>query len=187
MQPTMCEHPFFLAGMMGAGKSTVGQGLARRWRCPFIDLDMRIERMFAASVTELFARGEPEFRERESEALRSLGFDPGFLGRRSVIALGGGTVLAASNRQWMAECGTSIYLKVEVVGLVVRLQSQENQDGRPLLSGTGGTTERLSDRLERLLMARRANYESCSIIVDGGPEPDEVVDRIESLFGEVDL
>src|SRR6056297_548243 len=49
-----------LIGMMGAGKTAVGQALARRLAVPFLDSDAEIERAAARSIAEIFARdGEP--------------------------------------------------------------------------------------------------------------------------------
>ena len=53
---------------MGAGKSTVGEEVARRLGRPFVDLDRELETETASSIPELFeARGEPVFRELEEE------------------------------------------------------------------------------------------------------------------------
>ncbi|HEY8775960.1 MAG TPA: shikimate kinase, partial [Gaiellaceae bacterium] len=51
---------------MGAGKSTIGQEVARLSGRPFVDLDREIERRHGP-ITELFERGEPEFRIIEEE------------------------------------------------------------------------------------------------------------------------
>ena len=52
-----------LAGFMGAGKTTLGEEVARRLRRPFVDLDREIERQAGATIEELFARdGEAGFR-----------------------------------------------------------------------------------------------------------------------------
>ena len=45
-----------LAGFMGAGKTTLGEEVARRLRRRFVDLDHEIERQAGATIEELFAR-----------------------------------------------------------------------------------------------------------------------------------
>ncbi len=74
---------------MGAGKSTIGQDVAALSGRPFVDVDREIERRHGP-VAELFARGEPEFRNIEegiaAEVLAS--------STPAVIAFGGGAVLS---------------------------------------------------------------------------------------------
>jgi shikimate kinase len=63
----------FLVGFMGAGKTTVGETLARRLGWEFEDLDERIVRRERRSVEQIFRElGEPEFRRVEHAALREL-------------------------------------------------------------------------------------------------------------------
>jgi shikimate kinase len=77
-----------LTGFMGAGKSTIGDIVARRLRWKFLDLDRLIEKECAATVAEIFrSRGEPYFRARERDCLERLLFEESI-----VIALGGGTI-----------------------------------------------------------------------------------------------
>ena len=100
-----------LAGFMGAGKTTLGEQVARRLRRHFVDLDHEIERRTGATIDELFARdGEAGFREIEATRRRvraRLRPSP------TVIALGGGAVLSADTRERFAGvrspcCSTSI-------------------------------------------------------------------------------
>ena len=90
----------FLVGFMAAGKSRVGQELARRLDWDFVDMDARIEERERQTIPEIFRdRGEPGFRLAESSALRdlteSLASDAG--GRGMVIALGGGAFAEMKN------------------------------------------------------------------------------------------
>ena len=62
----------YLVGFMGAGKTTIGRELASRVDTPFFDLDELIESAEKMSIKDLFAqRGEPYFRKRERDLLRS--------------------------------------------------------------------------------------------------------------------
>ena len=63
----------FLIGFMGAGKTSVGQALARKLGWSFRDLDRMIEAREQKTVAEIFAElGEAGFRAAESAALTEL-------------------------------------------------------------------------------------------------------------------
>lgn len=115
-----------LIGMMGAGKSAVGQDLARRLRVPFKDSDAEIEAAAAMSITEIFARdGEAFFRARETQVLgRLLAGPPG------VISTGGGAWMRAENRQMVAARGLSVWLNCSPETLWMRVRQRPT---RPLL------------------------------------------------------
>ncbi len=83
-----------LTGFMGAGKSTVGRGLAAALGWKFLDLDDLIEELAGISIPEIFATlGELHLRRLESRALaRALRLP------HTVIALGGGAPETLTNR-----------------------------------------------------------------------------------------
>jgi 3-dehydroquinate synthetase/shikimate kinase len=77
-----------LVGFMGAGKTTVGEEVARRLGRPFLDVDRAIENAHG-EIWDLFAQeGESAFRELEAGFVR----DACRPGEPSVIAVGGGAV-----------------------------------------------------------------------------------------------
>jgi len=108
---------------MGAGKSTIGQEVARLSGRPFIDLDREIERRHG-SVAELFERGEAEFRRVEeglaAEVLAS--------STPAVIALGGGAVLSKRTRERLVTDAFTLWVNVEVGDAWERVR----RSGRPL-------------------------------------------------------
>jgi shikimate kinase len=94
----------FLVGFMGAGKTTVGQALARRLGWPFEDLDDRIERQQQRSIAEIFRdSGESEFRRAESAALGELIENLDESPR--IIALGGGAFAQQENTTLLENAG----------------------------------------------------------------------------------
>jgi len=100
-------HPraVFLLGFMGAGKTSVGEALARRLGWHFVDLDRRIELQEGRTVAEIFSSsGEDAFRSIETAVLHELlaQLDQG---QRMVVALGGGTPVREGNAALMASCG----------------------------------------------------------------------------------
>ena len=168
---------------MGSGKSTVGRLLAERTGAQFVDLDVRLERLFGTSVPALLHRGEAEFRRAERRALQTLVSEPGFAGRAVVVATGGGVVIDAANRELMRSVGSIVYLDVDVDALADRLAVDEDADpgGRPLL---GGSVVELRHRLSELLAARAGAYRDCDVRVDGQGAPEAIAARIEHAVGE---
>ncbi len=155
----------FLVGFMGAGKSTVGKGLAAALGMPFIDLDERISADSGMSVVRMFEDfGEQVFRESETRALMSLSDEA-----PSVVACGGGVVLRDENRVALKSMGTVVYLKVDAAEALARIGDSAT---RPLLSGAGGRMAATT-----LLAARESLYTAVAdvTIETTGSSPDEVV------------
>jgi shikimate kinase len=165
--------PVFLFGMMGAGKSRVGRELARRLEASFVDLDDRVERMFADSIAGIFENGEPYFRACERAALKSLLAEPGFSRAAAVVATGGGIVTDPANLADIAGVGRSIYLEVDAPTLARRLVEEGERDTRPLLASAG--VEQVEHRLAQVLQGRREAYAQADIVVPAGGEVQEVV------------
>src|SRR5215471_17725627 len=82
-----------LIGMMGAGKSAVGDCLHRRTGLALRDTDEIVAGTFEMSIPEIFAEhGEKKFRDAETEALRRVRSE-----REIIIITGGGIVLRKEN------------------------------------------------------------------------------------------
>jgi shikimate kinase len=159
----------YLVGLMGAGKTSVGRVLARRFNKSFFDSDHEIESRTGVRVSVIFeVEGEAGFRRREAEALRELT-------RRSdiVLATGGGAVLDPSTRQLLHSTGTVIYLRADPNELWLRTRHDRN---RPLLRG-----ENPLGRLMQLRDARDHLYrETAHLVVDTGAQSiRSLVARIE--------
>ncbi|MGO9829903.1 MAG: chorismate synthase [Myxococcaceae bacterium] len=140
----------FLIGPMGAGKTTVGERLARLLGLPFLDLDAHLETRAGASLTSLFANeGEARFRQREAEALAELeGGEP------AVVALGGGTPCAEEAWRRMRRAGVVVALDAAPAELVRRLLAEPGGiASRPLLRG-----EAPQAQLEALVRERQRWY-----------------------------
>jgi shikimate kinase len=174
--------PIFLLGMMGSGTTSVGRLLAARRGATFVDLDARIELLFAASITELFEHGEEYFRACERAALRSLLREPGFAGASVVVATGGGVVTNPANLDELASVGASVYLELTPEHLAARLVTPEQLGGRPLLDGDPATLEQ---RLATLLSARERGYRRATVTVDADAAPDEVAARVDHALASV--
>jgi len=158
--------------MMGSGKSSVGRRLASELGVAFVDLDARLERMFAMSIAEAFGQGEPYFRQLERAALTSLVGEPGFEGRTVVVATGGGVVLDTENRACMDAAGLRVLLRVPPPELAARLSA--GQGARPLVADADDLLARLAD----LWAQRRAAYEDVPHQVDGVGSVEAVTLRV---------
>ena len=145
-----------LVGPMGAGKSTVGRGLALLLRRGFLDSDQEIEKRTGVDIPTIFEfEGEEGFRRRETEMLREL------LARENVVlATGGGIVMRPENRKLLKE-HCVLYLRVPVAEQYRRTRKSRR---RPLLNATDDPR----GRLEELFQMRDPLYqEVASIVLQG--------------------
>ncbi len=100
----------YVAGFMGAGKSTVARHLADHLGWQFFDTDAEIEARERKSISEIFeVQGEAEFRRVETEVIRH---HVRWIerGRPAVLALGGGAFTLPANRELMEHNGITIWL-----------------------------------------------------------------------------
>lgn len=157
-----------LVGAPGAGKSTVGRRLARRWGVPFRDSDQIIESEAGKTVAEIFVdEGEPAFRVMERDVIaRALDAHEG------VLALGGGAVLDESTRARLVDV-PCVWLRVGVPEAAKRVGLNAS---RPLLLGNVRGT------LMSLLDERTPLYEEVATwtIDTDGLAVDEVVAAVVS-------
>ena len=92
---------------MGSGKSTIGRQLAKKLERVFFDSDKEIEDKTGVNIALIFEiEGEDGLRARETKMLAEL-----VEHRESIIATGGGIVLAEENRKLLSEHGVVVYLR----------------------------------------------------------------------------
>jgi shikimate kinase len=143
-----------MVGMMGAGKTAVGQALARRLNVPFTDSDEEIERAANQSVAEIFARdGEVFFRQKEAQVIARL-----LEGRRGVLSVGGGAFLAEETRALIRRHAVSVWLRASVEVLWPRVKRKAT---RPLLK-----TPDPRGTLARLVAERAPTYALADVAID---------------------
>ena len=142
-----------LVGPMGAGKSTVGRGLASLLKRAFFDSDQEIESRTGVDIPTIFEfEGEEGFRHRETEMLREL------LGRENVVlATGGGIVMRPENRELLKQ-HCVLYLRVPVAEQYRRTRKSRR---RPLLNASDDPR----GRLEELFELRDPLYQEVATIV----------------------
>nr|WP_183604471.1 shikimate kinase [Paenibacillus phyllosphaerae] len=143
-----------LVGFMGTGKSTVSRLLAEQIGCLAVDMDAEIERRIGRDIPSIFAQeGEAFFRRVESEVLAALLASED----SSIIATGGGAVLAQSNCDLMLKQGMVVALTAQPEHIIARVRGDEN---RPLLQGD------VEERVNKLLADRKHAYAFAPLQID---------------------
>ena len=164
-----------LAGLMGAGKSTVGKSLAKVLKdYTFIDVDDVIVDIEGMSIPDIFEKkSETYFREVEQNIVQELSEEEDL-----IIALGGGAFESEETRKNLKNNCVTIYLKSSVERLYSRIKNDNN---RPLLQ-----CEDPKGKLEELLAKREPNYLKADYIVETDEkEIDEIVDEILEIIEEI--
>ncbi|GAA3579008.1 shikimate kinase AroL [Gibbsiella greigii] len=166
-------QPIFMVGARGAGKTTVGRALAQTLGYHFVDTDLFMQQTAQMSVMEMVEKeGWPGFRQRETLALQAV-TQP-----HTVIATGGGVILAEENRRFMQQQGTVIYLCSPAGVLAQRLQVSPQDAQRPTLTGRP-----IAEEMRDVLAAREALYqEAAHHVMDGTTHPAQVVAQILAVL-----
>lgn len=154
---------------MGAGKTFLGNQLAKQLGLEFVDTDKIISSRFNCPVDSLFtSMGEEEFRKLESAILKEL-----IAGNKSaIVATGGGLPCYNDNMSLMLDSGLTIFLDWPVTVLVNRIK---NDSQRPLINRH---KTKLAEYVSMELHKRRPYYEK-SILVLKNPTIQEIRSFIE--------
>jgi shikimate kinase len=156
----------YIVGFMAAGKTTIGRELAARLAAPFFDLDDLIEGAEQMKIKQIFeVRGEPYFRKRERDILRSTKHL-----ERAVIATGGGTFTFDENIQFIQSEGLSVYVAAPYN--VLRSRATDKAGERPLFKD--------DIRAHELYAARIRYYKMADVTIDvrENETPVEIVERM---------
>ena len=196
--PSLNKAHILLIGMMGAGKTTIGEVLAESLGRSYIDSDEQVVQATGKSVAEIFRdQGEAAFRLQERLALENAvgSFPP------AVISIAGGAVLNEDNRRLISNAGKVIFLRASLDTLTTRLGDGE---GRPLLStgsqpesepgnslpGNQHPGESVRDILSRLLDQRMPLYTEIADVtvdVDDLSIEEQVAEIRNSLVQKLDV
>ncbi len=156
-----------LVGLMGTGKSTVGQRLARQLDRDVLDNDALLEtRTGATAATLRRDRGEAELHRLEADVLLDC------LARQpfAVITAAASTVLRDDVREVLRHTSFVIWLRADVAELSERLEDPGN---RPLTGDRQATLQRQSEERAGLYGA------VADIVVDtSGKDPDAVATEV---------
>jgi shikimate kinase len=169
-----------LVGFMGAGKTTVGQELARRLNWRFHDLDDLIQATEGTTIEQIFhQRGEKAFREVERRILASALTDHS---SPLVLALGGGAFVDPENQSLLRSAGVpAVFLDAPVEELFAR--SEQPEIVRPL--------RRDRRQFCALYERRRPEYARASVCVQtSGKEiravAEDIIQELKLKLGEGD-
>ena len=145
-QPKQKKQNLYLIGMMGTGKSVVGQIVSEKLGLSFLDSDYEIEEQTGLSIDEIFTEfGEEKFRELE----HSFVFE-GHESEGNLISCGGGLCIAQGMLEQLKEKGLVICLWASPETILSRTQADSN---RPLLKVDSPLVE-----IERILAQREKRY-----------------------------
>jgi shikimate kinase len=143
----------YLCGMMGSGKTAIGRRLAPLLGWEFFDLDEEIDRALGHSFHELVReRGWIAFRELEYSLCKEMTQK-----ESAVIALGGGTVRFAWNRDLLRGTGLIVLLEASLDQLARRIRPAERPRVNP------GAT--LDEDLRLIWEASEATYREAADVV----------------------
>ena len=141
-------RPLALLGVLSAGKSTVGEALAKKLDLPFVELDQKIEEAAGLPLSEVFAvHGEAYYRRVEREVLAQL-----LAGRiMFVLATGGSIVNDPTNYALLRSRCRTVWLHATPEDHWNRVVAQGDQ--RPMRENPHAFAE-----LRALLAAREKLY-----------------------------
>jgi shikimate kinase len=164
-----------LIGMMGSGKTSIGQILAARMGIDCIDLDTHVAKITQMSIEKIFKDfGEDYFRRIEQDALETLASDDHDI----ILCCGGGVVLLKKNRTILERVFLTIWLDVPKAELERRLSMQ--RDSRPLISSNDWRTQ-----LQTIYRQRLKKYQETAkirYVWKVGCSPVESAIAIENLI-----
>jgi shikimate kinase len=163
----------WLIGMMGSGKTAVGEAVARLSRLPFVDTDRQIEKQCGLPISSIWdSAGEDAFRALEKDQIARIVL----AARDCVVATGGGAILDADNRRLMGESGAVIWLTASIDALSGRMIADRT---RPLLEG-----QDMKERLRELLDERAGWYAATADheLDTSGKGVEEIAREVVSLW-----
>ncbi len=162
-----------LLGMMGAGKTTVGNALSAATGWPYLDNDDLVRRATGEPTPDVLGEGgETALRAAESAALTAALTVP----TPVIAATAGGVVDDDADLLRLRDGGFVVYLRARIDTLVGRVGSGE---GRPWLRPDPRAA------LQRLFVGRSTRYEAAAAhVVDVDDRtPGEIAEHIVEALG----
>jgi XRE family aerobic/anaerobic benzoate catabolism transcriptional regulator len=161
-----------LIGLRGAGKSTLGRGLAQVLDCPFIELDRLVEQDYGARIPDLIEiAGLATFRRYERACLERVIEAHG----TAVIATAGGIVSDAETYALLLRRTHAVWIKARPEEHMSRVMEQG--DFRPMAQNR----EAMAD-LVAILDARGADYARAQAELDtSGDTVERSLEKLQEI------
>ncbi len=158
-----------LIGMPGSGKSTIGQGLARRWGFTLVDTDERIETGEGKRLEEIIdAVGFDRFLQIEADYVQRE------QGEQKIISTGGSVIYVDAAMQHLRAISTVVYIDVPLSDLEQRLGDLK---ARGVVIAPGRTLKSLWEERHPLYV----KYAHLSVVCEGD-DPAASVDAIANAL-----
>ncbi|MBV1705306.1 MAG: helix-turn-helix transcriptional regulator, partial [Hyphomicrobiales bacterium] len=164
-----------LVGLRGAGKSTLGAALGRRFATQFVELDRDIEEQAGMPVADVMALyGAEGYRRLERQAIERIAATHPSL----VLAVAGGVVTEPETYRALLADFSVVWIKASPAEHMERVRAQG--DTRPM----AGNPEAMK-QLEAILDAREAQYARADARIDtqgksAGQSADELAALVEA-------
>ena len=169
---SLFNYNVFLVGFMGAGKTTIAQGLSELLEMERIEMDQVIAEKQGMSIPEIFEEyGETYFRNLESNALIEMQKR-----NQAVISCGGGVVVRADNADHMKKHGRVVLLTAEPETIYFRVK---DSDERPILNNNMNV-----DYIGELMDKRWEKYQSVADVAVQTDQRD-VVDICQEIISKL--
>ena len=165
-----------LVGLRGAGKTTLGAGLAARLDVPFVRLDEQVAARAGMPLDEVFdLLGQAAYRRLERDCLEAM-----VAAREAVvIETGGGIVAEAGTYRRLLESCHVVWLHARPEQHMARVAAQG--DHRPI----AGSREAMTN-LQRILEGRAALYAQAARDLDtSGEDLAAALDALEAIAADL--
>lgn len=161
-----------LIGMMGSGKTTLGEMLSKRMNLNYCCADDYLEQKYERSISDIFDKdGEESFRKMESEVICELSKR-----RDIVISTGGGIVVNKINIDRLRENGFIIIFLNRSIEKILDDITVEN---RPLIKED-------KNRLKKIYKDREFLYKNYSdIIINNHDCINETLDKLYNTLANI--
>jgi XRE family transcriptional regulator, aerobic/anaerobic benzoate catabolism transcriptional regulator len=161
-----------LIGLRGAGKSSIGEALAKRMNLPFFEISKEVERVYGGAIGLLIEmNGQAALRRYEAEVLEAICRDH----QAAVIAAPGAIVADGPLYDSLLDSAHSIWLQATPQDHMDRVIAQG--DLRPMGSGRGAMND-----LQAILDSRAPDYARADATLDTSAQDFvRTVDKLEEL------